>query len=168
MLIECQECLKQYSDKAEACPSCGHPTEINLEEQPIEINKIKEKNFNEFSSKNMSNKISYCPKCNKLTKISRFEVCSCGYEITLKDELNFDKKFKAKHEIKKPAVLIQLFMGITILMIFGRDDSGISLSILNAITFLPLWYLNSKTSKFEKILSWLIFLLAIILPFIKQ
>lgn len=31
-LIKCIECGKEFSDRAAACPNCGCPTEIILEE----------------------------------------------------------------------------------------------------------------------------------------
>ena len=35
MLINCKECNKEYSDKAEACPNCGCPT-VEMQEQAEE------------------------------------------------------------------------------------------------------------------------------------
>ncbi len=31
MLIECQECTKEYSDKASACPECANPTPSSVQ-----------------------------------------------------------------------------------------------------------------------------------------
>jgi len=38
-LIECQECGKEISDKADACPKCGAPTKFGQKEKKKERNK---------------------------------------------------------------------------------------------------------------------------------
>jgi len=40
-LIKCQECGKEFSDKASACPNCACPVEINLPTRKVIIEQKK-------------------------------------------------------------------------------------------------------------------------------
>lgn len=51
MLIKCQECGKDVSDKAFSCPNCGCPIDNN-EEVLKSINDISENGYDELQEKN--------------------------------------------------------------------------------------------------------------------
>ena len=53
-LINCQECGKQISDKAESCPNCGYRIESTIEEKKKIPSKIKQE------AKEIDKKISIC------------------------------------------------------------------------------------------------------------
>ena len=57
MLIKCEECNKEVSDKATACPSCGNPINVNAKSEDVK-EVITEKV--EYVSKNDYDK---CTKC---------------------------------------------------------------------------------------------------------
>jgi len=52
-LIKCTECVKEFSDKAEACPNCGCPTEYSIKNDIVcgECGNL------------YSDKENACPKC---------------------------------------------------------------------------------------------------------
>lgn len=81
-LIVCVECGKEFSDKAEACPNCGCPTEDILQE-------LKEKAFKDSIYKDVAEESSKESE-------SKDECITEVFEIpTYNNSSEFDKKMEA-------------------------------------------------------------------------
>lgn len=61
MLIQCPECGKEISDKAEACPNCGCPSS-QWKQEPVEERKVKARQCSRCQ-KVFSPKLGACPEC---------------------------------------------------------------------------------------------------------
>lgn len=61
MLIQCPECGKEISDKADACPNCGCPSS-QWKQEPVEERKVKARQCSRCQ-KVFSPKLGACPEC---------------------------------------------------------------------------------------------------------
>ena len=70
-LIECPECGKQISDKAEVCIGCGFPISKHIEEQKTK--QVKEENEKQKY---------WCRNCHKQNEIGEDYCVYCGFRLT--------------------------------------------------------------------------------------
>ena len=61
MLIQCPECGKEISDKADACPNCGCPSS-QWKQEPVEERKVKARQCSRCQQV-FSPKLGACPEC---------------------------------------------------------------------------------------------------------
>ena len=121
-LIECDECSKEFSDKAAACPNCGNPNETtNVKYIPIDIDCDVEINGDEVDIYYDENSLK--PNNSKQAKIATFAwfvLCVIFF-----------------FSVTKPHHHGENFMSITFLFIVG----GI---VIGGIDRLTPWYKQEK------------------------
>ena len=76
-LIKCNECGKEFSDKANACPNCACPTELIIKDNAINNEKLTNDNYDFIKNtliKNNYSKAKTILECRNSLQISQEEI----------------------------------------------------------------------------------------------
>jgi DNA-directed RNA polymerase subunit RPC12/RpoP len=89
-LINCPECLKEISDRADNCPQCGFPIAKQAYEAKPDIP------ISYWISEEKNRIFVKCPKCNLIGKVNREDTVACktGYKLDGEGECTCGFVFK--------------------------------------------------------------------------
>lgn len=127
-LINCKECGKEISDKADRCPNCGCPVSYSVENREQEINHNEQKEWKPTATAETNKKQ---PKMkNSVLSLVAFLIsffgCGCisivGTIIAIIDLKSNDKS--KKHDLSVAAIIIMVVWWFLVILFFAYSDDS--------------------------------------------